>query len=63
MQYFTNFNGRVVKVTYELGNNGITISCVKILAAGNWEEQTGEALNGIRSWMISECEDEMMSSW
>ncbi len=63
MQYIADFNGRVVQATYERANNEITISGVKVMTAGNWEEQTGEALNRIRQWMIAEYRDEMMSSW
>ena len=63
MQYIADFNGRVVQATYEWANNEITISRVKVMTAGNWEEQTGEALNRIRQWMIAEYGDEMMSSW
>ncbi len=63
MQYIADFNGRVVQATYEWANNEITISRVKVMTAGNWEEQTGEALYRIRRWMIAEHGDEMLSSW
>ena len=63
MQYFADLNGRAVQATYELANNEITISNVKVMTSGTWKEQTGEAFNNIRQWMIAEYEDEMMSSW
>ena len=63
MQYIADFNGRVVQATYERANNEITISHVKVMTAGTWEEQTGDGLENFGQWMIEEYGDEMMSSW
>ncbi len=61
MQYIGVFNGRMVQATYELINEVIVITGVKILTAGNWEEQTGEALKSLSQWMIEEYGDDMMA--
>ncbi len=63
MQYTATFNGRMVQATHEIIDEVIVITGVKVMMAGNWDEQTGEALYRIRQWMIAEHGDEMLSSW
>ncbi len=41
MQYTATFKGRMVQATYELINNEIVVSGVKVMTEGGWEEQTG----------------------
>ena len=61
MQYIGVFNGRMVQATYELITEVIVITGVKVLTAGNWEEQTGEALKSLSHWMIEEYGNDMMA--
>ena len=61
MQYIGVFDGRMVQATYELINEVIVITGVKVLTAGNWEEQTAEALKSLSQWMIEEYGDDMMA--
>ncbi len=63
MQYIATFNGRMVQATYEIINNEIVVSGVKVMTEGGWEEQTGDGLEDLCQWMIEEYNDEMMSSW
>ncbi len=63
MQYTVTFNGRMVQATYELINDEIVVSGVKVMTEGGWEEQTGDSLEEFGQWMIQEYSDEMMSSW
>ena len=63
MQYIATFKGRMVQATYELINNEIVVSGVKVMTEGGWEEQTGDGLEDFGQWMIEEYSDEMMSSW
>ena len=63
MQYIITFNGRLVHATYELINNEIVVSGVKVMTEGSWEEQTGEVLEDFGQRMIKEHSDAMMSSW
>ncbi len=70
MQYTATFNGRMVQATYELINNEIVISGVKVMTegagrsrGGGWEEQTGDGLKYFGRLMVWEYGDEMMSSW
>ncbi len=63
MQYTATFKGRMVQATYELINNEIVVSGVKVMTEGGWEEQTGDGLEDFGQWMIEKYSDEMMSSW
>ena len=63
MQYTATFNGRMIQATYELINNEIVVSGVKVMMEEGWEEQTGNSLEEFGRWMIREYSDEMISSW
>ncbi len=63
MQYTATFKGRMVQATYELINNEIVVSGVKVMKEAGWEEQTGEVLEDFGQRMIKEHSDAMMSSW
>ncbi len=63
MQYTATFKGRMIQATYEIINNEIVVSGVKVMTEGGWEDQTGRALDDFGQWMIEEYSDEMMSSW
>ena len=61
MQHIGVFEGRLVQATYEVINEVIVITGVKVLTAGNWEEQTGEVLKSLSQRMIEEYGDEMVA--
>ena len=63
MQYTTTLKGRMIQATYELINNKIVVSGVRVMTDEGWEEQTGDGLEDISQWMIEEYSDAMMSSW
>ena len=63
MQYTTTLKGRMIQATYELINNKIVVSGVRVMTDGGWEEQTGDSLEDFSQWMIEEYSDAMMSSW
>ncbi len=63
MQYTTTLKGRMIQATYELINNKIVVSGVRVMTDEGWEEQTGDSLEDISQWMIEEYSDAMMSSW
>ncbi len=63
MWYTATFKGRMIQATYEIINNEIVVSGVKVMTEGGWEEQTGDGLEDLGRWMIEEYSDEMMSSW
>ena len=41
MEYIAEFDGRMVRATYDLVNDEIVVSGIKVMKAGSWEEQTG----------------------
>ncbi len=61
MRYIGEFKGRMVEATYEVINEVIVITGAKVMTAGNWEDQTGEALKSLSQWMIEEYGDDMMA--
>ena len=63
MQYIATFDGRMIQATYELINNKIVVSDIKVMKEGNWEKQTDDGIEDFGLWMIEEYGDEMMSSW
>ncbi len=63
MQYTTTLKGRMIQATYELINNKIVVSGVRVMTDEGWEDQTGDGLEDISQWMIEEYSDAMMSSW
>ncbi len=63
MWYTATFKGRMIQATYEIINNEIVVSGVKVMTEGGWEEQTGDGLEDFGQWMIEKYRDEMMSSW
>ncbi len=63
MWYTATFKGRMIQATYEIINNEIVVSGVKVMTEGGWEEQTGDGLKVFGQWMIEEYGDEMVSSW
>ena len=63
MQYTTTLHGRMVQATYDLVNDEIVVSGVKVMKEAGWEEETGDSLKYFGRLMVAECGDEMMSSW
>ncbi len=63
MQYTTTLKGRMIQATYELINNKIVVSGVRVMTDEGWEDQTGDGLEDFSQWMIEEYSDAMMSSW
>ena len=59
MEYTAEYNERMVRATYDLVNDEIVVSGVKVLKAGSWEEQTGIALEDFSQWIIEEHGDAM----
>ncbi len=61
MQQTGVFEGRLVQATYEVVNEVIVITGVKVLTTGIWEEQTGEALISLGRRMIEAYGDDMLA--
>ena len=59
MEYTAMYNGRMVRATYNLVNDEIVVSTVMVLKAGDWERQTGPALEDFSQWIVKEHGDEM----
>ena len=63
MEYIAEFDGRMVRATYDLVNDEIVVSGVKVMKEAGWKEETGDSLKYFGRLMVAECGDEMMSSW
>ena len=60
LQYIGEYKGRVAEVTYDIINDAIVVTRVRVMTAGTWEAQTGDALERIGQWIIEEHGDDMM---